>query len=578
MKRNKSFFVNAIQRMGVIALIVLVAISSISFTSEKVLVLSGDKSECDIRNYLPSGELVLIPKDCTREVRGIDSCITIVHLWGTGCTTHTDHSEKRTKICFKPSYFKRQEKIALALLPVVGLKQRRIAMIEMKYPYGKSQIYMGGSSVSTMARFLQMGYQVDHINLNTEQLDDPLIRDKIENADFYAVSVIGAPYIPNVISLARDLSKNQKPFLVGGQVIERLTAEQFQTLFTGTSAKQVVSNLDIALALNIPVNEIGDAYSISYIPALQNFGDVKLKAYLSNEMALVLSQGCHFQCAFCAASKAQREKFKVMNCFSEDLRFLARKAKDFNISEVQFYATSLDFFQNPKIVASYLEEVASIQEETGVKFKIRCLCCVSSFLNASKVLGESYLKLLIERSGLWCLGFGVDGADPEVWKAQKKRQNNLNEIKDGLDLAKQMNVRSEILLVMGFPQDNFRTLAKCVINSIRYVSHWPNIMLRPYLAKEFVPGNDGWKSGKPAIDTFISDPKKFYNLDFCAIGSKSTHPRFWHRAWSNISYLTIIGLFTPLGKCVTSPLLPQGNTGLYGSIAKLFNRIVPMDR
>ncbi len=585
MKKAKSIIGNAVQRMGIIICIISVALMGMSFTPEKVLVLSGSGYEMSIEHYLPSGERVRVPNGCKREVVGFDSCMSAVRLWGSGWTTNTRHSEKRIKVGFKSSYFKRQEKMLFAVAPVLGLRQKRILVIHLKYPYGKSQIYMGGSTISVMARFKHMGYEVDYLDLNFDPTpgDDIGSFHKAKNADIIAISVTGAPYVPSLIDLTWELSHfgRGKQILLGGQVIERLDSAQFESLFGSKmfgNVKQIVTDADFAKALDCTVGELPNPYAISFVPAWESIGNERLKKYLSNEMTLVLSQGCHFQCAFCAASKAEREKFKMMDCFSTDLLFLTSKAKEFGLKELQFYATSLDFFQNPKIVAGYLEEVGRIQSETGIKIKIRCLCCASSFLHAAKVVGELRLKTLIQESGLWCIGFGVDGADADVWKAQKKRQNNLNEIKDCLDLATRMNIRSEILLVMGFPQDTLKTLAKCVINSVRYVSHWPNIMLRPYLAKELVPGNDGWKSGNPAVNTFISDPKKFYNLDFCAIGSKSTHPSFMHRMWSNLSYLTIIGIFTPLGKCCTSPLLPQGDAGLYGRFAKFFNRIVPMDR
>src|ERR1035437_3208351 len=142
---------------------------------------------------------------------------------------------------------------------------KKIVMIDLKYPYGKSQIYLGGSTISVMARFIKMGYQVAHINLNVENINDQLIQDKISQADLFGVSVIGAPYIPSAIELAKILSKYGKPILFGGQVIERLQKDQFSILFTGTTAKQMITDDDITRALGCSHSELPNAYAISYI-------------------------------------------------------------------------------------------------------------------------------------------------------------------------------------------------------------------------------------------------------------------------------------------------------------------------
>jgi hypothetical protein len=451
---------------------------------------------------------------------------------------------------------------------------KKITLCQPNYPYGKKQIYLGGSIITVGAQLDAMGYTVEFYDENLGHRH-PQLSDKDQ---YFGISVLGAPYIPSAINDAKEIyAYTGNRVLVGGQGIESLKPEHFNALF-GNTAIQIRNEGDLLAELQEDRAKMPDALSVSLAGILSKMHPDKLKLYMQHEMTMVLSQGCHFKCAFCAAKKARVEKFKSIECFEADMRFLALSAQKFGIKELQFYATSLDFFQNPKMIFKYLEILVCVQKEYEIRFQVRCLSCLTSFMNAVVIRGRESFKKLMGESGLWCVGFGVDGADPKVWKAQKKNQNHLSDIKDCLDLAQEMGVRSEILLVMGFPQDTFRTLLKCLTDSIRYVRHWPNTMLRPYLAKEFVPGNDNWASGTAVVESFISDPKKFYNLDFCTIGSKITHPRFWHRIWSNMSYLLIIVILTPFGKCVTSPLLPQGNNGLYGKIAKKFNEIVPFDR
>lgn len=452
--------------------------------------------------------------------------------------------------------------------------QKRITLIQPAYPYRKKQTYLGGSILNVASQLDAIGYEVRIIDLN---LQVRLMPHEDFN-QYFGITVLGAPYLPSAIQEAKWLhgfAGNKT--LVGGQGIESLTDKQFKDLF-GETAIQIKNEGDMLKALREKGVALPPAHTVSIQNVLSQMQPALFKHYLSHEMTMFLSQGCHFKCAFCAAKKARMEQFKSIEVFDQDMRYLAESAKKFGIPELQFYATSLDFFQNPKTIFKYLEYLAKIQKESGVKFKIRCLTCMTSFINAVNQLGEKNFGRLMKESGLYSVGFGVDGADTKVWKAQKKNQNKMSDIKDCLDLAQSTGIQSEILMIMGFPQDTFKTLLKCFIDSIRYIKHWPNTMLRPYLAKEFVPGNDNWELGGPMTDIFISNPKKFYNLDFCAIGSKTTHPKFWHRMWSNTSYLAIIIILLPFGRCLTYPLFPQGDDGWYGRFAKWFNKIVPFDR
>ncbi len=217
-----------------------------------------------------------------------------------------------------------------------------------------------------------------------------------------------------------------------------------------------------------------------------------------------------------------------------------------------------------------------MQEETCVKIRVRCLACLPSFLRASEEIPN--FGTLLKRAGLWCVGLGVDGTDKDIWKAQGKNQNKKHQVWNCLALARKIGIHAEILLVMGFREETLWTLLKTLWISLVITLGWRNTTMRPYLAKPFVPGNDEWKVSPPELEKLVENPKLFYNLDFAAIGSKLTHPRPWHRYASNIAYLTLIGVFTPFGRCDTSPLLPQGNPGLYGRIARLWNRVMPFDR
>jgi hypothetical protein len=315
----------------------------------------------------------------------------------------------------------------------------------------------------------------------------------------------------------------------------------------------------------------------------------RLSEYLSHEMTLEVSQGCRYNCKFCAARKGQKEQMKNLVVFEDDLRFLAQQARASGIETLKFYASALDFFQNPESIGRMLSVLAHVQGEEGIQIKVRCLTSMSTFLYARGILnsliqegqdecfcGFSDFSELLNRAGLYCIGFGVDGTDESVWQRENKRHNQPHQVQECISLCKDMGIRTELLMVLGFPEDTTRILWKNFKNSVRYVFESKYVVLRPYLAKTFVPGNEGWT---PEIEKImVADPQRFYNIDYCAIGSPLTHPNRWNRWMSNGTYLTIIGLFYPFGRCDTLPLLPQGEKGAYGTIAKFVNRIMPSDR
>ncbi len=447
----------------------------------------------------------------------------------------------------------------------------KFALVNLSYPYGKSQVYFNAALSSIAMMLVTLGHQIEYLDFNLDSEDDP----RLMSSDVIAVSVYGAPYIPEAVKFARRFGMDGPPILIGGQVIENLSQEQFAKIFLGTNARQIKNTADLATFLGCATTSLPNPYQFSLRPVWEALTPERRLAYISHEMPLVLGQGCGFQCVFCAARKNEPEVHVQIQIFESDLRYLAETATAEGLEQINFYTTSLDLFQNPKRVAPYLEVMAQVQEEVGIRIRARCLCCMGSFLNASKKIPK--FSQLLKRSGLNCIGFGVDGTDLKVWQAQKKFQNKPHQAQECLALCKQFGVHVEVLLVMGFPEDRLKSFVKTMWSALRFLVKWRDISLRPYLAKSFIPGNDGWKTAKE-VEQLVDDPQLFYNLDFCAVGSKLTHPRRFHRWMSNTAYLVIIGVAAIFKKTDTYPLLPQGNPGLYGRLARLVNRLMPFDR
>lgn len=444
----------------------------------------------------------------------------------------------------------------------------KIALCQLKYPYGKNQTYLGGSLLAVASQIHHLGYDVSIINENLEKVT--------LNETLLGITITGAPYIPSAIKRAQELhvTTGQKIFM-GGQCISKLTKEEFVELF-GKTAIQIKNNVDL---LNVIVSDkpvLPNIYHTSLKPALEKISPSILKKYLENETTLFLSQGCGFNCKFCAAEKNQPEKYRNLECLKEELEFLLKKAKEFGAKEVQFYASNLDFFQKTAELRESLILLADLQKKFDVKIKVRCLACMSSFLNFTK--REKNFAKLLKEAGVWCIGFGVDGLNDIVWKSQKKNQNqDLSQVWQCLQLCNNAGILAETLLIMGFTSDTLKMLWQYLYFAFKVTIQYKDVMLRPYVAKEAYPGNEGWAESTVRAEC-LKDPNLFYNLDFCAMASSLTHPRKLHRWTTNIVYLLICGIFWPFGKCCTAPLVPQGKSKTWNKFANWWNKVMPFDR
>ncbi len=452
-----------------------------------------------------------------------------------------------------------------------------IVLVDLQYPYGKNKVYLSGSLCALAARLIAMGHRVRIVDLNIDSLDDQELQAYFKNADIIGVSVVGAPYIPGAIKFAHQMSTlapNAK-LAFGGQVIKRLEKNQFEKIFEGTGALPVQYDLDLAKLLECKLHEVQEhgAFNTSYQPVWDGMGDERLKAYLKTEMTLVIGQGCAYQCNFCAADKDEKEQHREVDPFESDVRFLAESAKQMGITELKFYASSLDFFQHPQTVVHHLEALARVRQETGIDIKTRCLSCLISFVNASKKI-EGFADLL-QRAGLYCVGFGVDGTK-DVWASQNKNHNREGDIRACLDVCKKVGINAEVLLVMGYSSDNAYTLRKLIMNALQYIRRYPFVGIRPYVCKSFVPGNKGWDEAKnqPAIQKLLENPDLFYNLDFAALASELTDSRRLHRFMTNTTYMILL-MTRFLKRSPNFFFFPQGGKGIGARVAKTINSLLP---
>jgi hypothetical protein len=453
-----------------------------------------------------------------------------------------------------------------------------IVFVELQYPYGKPRVFQSGSLIAIASWFIALQYKVSVLDFNIHSQNSDFVETTLSNASHVCISLTGTPYVPDAIAFAKKMTKKGVFVVIGGQGAESLSQRQFDTLFSGTNAVRIAHESEIAKVFHVE-ETLPSVFNVSYAHAWETLDEKSIVTYLTNEMTLVVSQGCKHSCSFCAAKKGRLETFRELEVFESDLRYVAYQAKSRGISKIRFYASSLDFFQSPTVekkevlittIESILLCMARIRKESGVDIQTRCLSTMQSFLIACKRIPD--LKKLLQEAGLYRIGFGVDGSDPLVWKSQKKNHNKPHQAIECIETTKQFGVCCEVLMVVGFLSDTVSTLYQNIVSAFRYSKH-DNVILRAYMAKSAAPGNDGWneKFARP----FLEDPTRFQQIDYCAFASSITHPSAWHRFISNVCYAMIMLLFSLSKRSVTYPVFPIRGGKLRRGFARFLNNQMP---
>ena len=461
------------------------------------------------------------------------------------------------------------------------MKKLKIAIGELYDPWHKGlwrhlyyRPYMSGSQMTAAAMLHAMGHDIRVFDLNTQGYTSATKR-LIMECDVAGVSVTGSPSVPDALEFARKLKRVRPdmPFMTGGQVIAGFKEDQFDRIFTGTNAVQIKDNTNIAKVLNCLPSEVPNWWTAPIHPVWEKMDQRLLLLYLIHEMTLVLSQGCHHKCLFCAAEWGMREQFKDLNCFTADLRYLANRAKEFRLTKLEFYASSLDFFQNPNTIPLYLEAIAKVRRDTGIDVRIRCLSCIGSFVRAHERIPD--LKLLLKAARVHTVGLGVDG-NMLIWFQIGKPQNSEEDLELAIQLAHEDGLVLEALMVMGHREDDLNSIARTDELSERIAS--PTVPLRPHCGKFAVPGNQHWDdpTNREEVEAFVSHPERFRFLDFRMEHSVYTDPDPEHREMCNQFYRGLIKRYRKSGLCLTARLLPE--IGLMKPVAYIRNRCMPPDR
>ena len=428
------------------------------------------------------------------------------------------------------------------------------------------------------SRLLHAGLEVDLRDCNLDPLPDHTKYDVI------GYSVLGPPYIPGVTAEIRELRARgfTGKVLVGGEGVARLAQSDFDTWFgTGCTRIRNISQdeykqpvYDLEEALGLEPGTVPSMFETSMVAMLRQLSEERQKLYLTREFCLFLSQGCKFNCDFCIASKNTPETYRSHAALLDELEYVCARLAQWEHPALTCYISNLDAFQNPPKLEERLRRVEEVASRHGVTPNLRALATSRCTVEACRK--DRNLPKRLRSYGLSIVAFGADGADKEAWKREHKAHNTLPELQEAFVSMREAGITTEFLMVIGFQSNP----AMALIRAFRFSFEkaWHGAVIRPYLGKSKVPGNEHWERADPEVRNFLANPALLLRLDYAMLGSRETHPRLSQRWLSNAIYLAIIVALAPFDLCPTRPLVPVPTNGLKRHIAKAINRLMPFDR
>lgn len=441
-------------------------------------------------------------------------------------------------------------------------------LIQPRYQWGR-HIYLPNGLLSLAARLLAAGHTATIIDENLDDLDSQ--RAAFARADYFCLGVLGPPYLPAALRVATWLRQSgyAQPLIFGGELVNRLTATEKQTLFVDRFA-QAGTNLPCLLAA---------PEGVSMSPALRALPEYMQAAYFSREWCLYTSQGCAFKCHPCAASKGQVEKFRDLTVLDDETKCLAELVHRYAGPQpnYQVYLSSLDACQTPKKMDPVLALAARNFAASGVVMEWRCLATAKCTVMAVK--HDPELLKRWRQYGLCCIAIGADGDDAEDWSVQNNRHNTTELVNQSLALIRAADMLPEALMVFGFPGSSPKSLVKGFAACTRFSYH--GYRARPYLGKAHLPGTEYWAQDRAIAEQYLANPETFLEIDFGSLGSSLTHANPRQRYAANVTYFATVLLLKAFSYhgCPTQPLLPTVTIPRpLRPLASAWNRLLPADK
>jgi hypothetical protein len=407
------------------------------------------------------------------------------------------------------------------------------------------------------------------------QLHNISEKDNLDDYDSIGIHVMGAQNIAPAHEIYDSLlERGIKPERIyfGGQGVEDLEVIEFESVFPNANLvrrRELVSS---------------NYWNVSIRDQLDKLPEDDLKTYFSNELTLLLSQGCMFSCNFCGAETGKRETFYDTK---DNLRAYFETARKLEIDSLDAYVTSLDFFQQALKggdvgkLKQQLKDVVELQEEYGINLRLRALTRADSYMLASE---DEELVDLVKKAGFYQFGFGADGAaNVKLLQAMKKGTADLeSKLLESFDHAEKNGFIPEILYVFGIEEDTEETLEETRKLCEGLLNSFSSSIYRGFPAKNFIPGNRNWK--KPdwkqseAYQKLLENPELFGNLGFEALANNVSHPNEKERKLVNRFAVEMSYVAHQLGRVqsfLTVPIMEtDGHELMDEDSFKLFREII----
>jgi hypothetical protein len=449
-------------------------------------------------------------------------------------------------------------------------------LIQPRSPWGE-HIYLPNGLLAVAARLEFAGIKWKLIDENLKQdLHD--YRADLARADTVGIGCLGPPYVSEVIRVTREVRALgfNGHIMIGGELVKRLSQEQFDRIFAIDDQVMVAADED-ALASYIG-QTIPSIFHLSIADTLTSLSDDMLQAYFRKEWCLFTSQGCIYNCNFCAATKRVKERFRSIDAIEDEAEALAWMVGRFagTSPNYEVYCSTLDGFQTPERMSETLFTVSSVMESHGINLPLRFLATAKTIVSSeSRFPG---IARRFRKFGVGCVGIGVDGDDPAAWARENKRHNSRSTVSKAFSLLKHADIQPEAFMVIGLPQDNFRAVIKSSLACFRFA--FKGIRPRPYLGKSGVPGSAAWGTDEKLTEMLLSNPVLFREFEYAGLGSRVTHPDPWQRRITNTAFMaTCLGLRATRLGCTTQPLLPsESGPALMQLLAHAWNSRMPQDR
>jgi hypothetical protein len=395
---------------------------------------------------------------------------------------------------------------------------------------GDGHIYLSAPLITFMARLNAIGVPVDSMSFVDENFGGE--KGEVEAADCIGINLVGAPYIPEVIGIIKNRLRSGARVILGGQIIDKLSDDEFNRLFGRLRDDVVVDRNNRTSAQQFfSVGDLPRAEEVSSIPVWEQIPAEQMRAYLNREISFYLSQGCLFGCSFCPAAKGQKESYRNLDLAITDLKWLTQRAIKFGIKKLPIYLSNLDLFQSPQNLEKFLEEANQMAEDLGFIYEFRGLATVYSIMKVD----PEYLERCCDY-GLSEVGIGIDGATPHIWKRTKKVQNIPRGEQEGgekciaaIEKIYASGMTPEMLMVLGHDGGDIDSTIEDILIAQQFVCDARNrfnAKVHPYLVKSIIPGTDAWKEAgnRYLVEELIANPEYFRDLDFAAMPSRFSHP------------------------------------------------------